>query len=96
MSRINIKRYSSSRVSQFLSPYNLSRWCITKVGSVWMIGSFMDRPYLQSLPVRIDIGQVHCISMTQTGRIQSGAVMVDSTCTVNNFIFAVTINVADA
>ena len=60
------------------------------IGSIHV---FMYFPYFQSGTVRIQISQMHGVTMSQPGAVKQGAVVINGTSPVHNLIFPITIHV---
>ena len=53
----------------------------------------MDSEVIESSRVFREFTHMHGISVSQTGRIQPGSVMVNDTCSVDNLVTAVIVHV---
>src|SRR5688572_18740 len=56
----------------------------------------MGHKYFQSGPAGNDIGDVQCVSMANTGGVESTTIVVNSCSTENNFLLSIIIYVSDA
>ena len=63
-----------------------------------LVGLVLFLVYLHNLKTVVPVypvGNVHCIPVSETGRIFQRAVMVIAACAVNNFIFSVIVDVSN-
>src|SRR5205085_9944735 len=94
--RVNVHRYAATDISRWFAPKERTSLRVVQFGTARMTRMLMNIEDFQPWPLRIDVRQVQGVPMSPAGAIQPFAVVVDHASTVDDFVAAVAIDVANA
>src|SRR4051812_25138654 len=96
MTRVDVRREAAPDIRRRFAPKNLARARVAEIGSVGVLRILVDGEHFEPGPVRIEIGNMNRVTVTEAGRIKSLAVRSDGARAVDDVVFSVTIHVGDA
>src|SRR5580692_2522023 len=95
MPRVDVQSDASSHVGRRFAPEELSRPSIPELGADLMPGLLVDVEHFQPRSIGVDVREVKRVAVTQTRRVETGAIIVNTTGSIDDLIPAVIIDVAD-